>query len=68
VLSVGIDSDVLFPTYQQRDIVEGVRSHGGRARYAEVTSPDGHDGFLLATDQVAAILTPFLDEVEKADA
>jgi homoserine O-acetyltransferase len=68
VLSVGIDSDVLFPTYQQRDIVEGVRSHGGRARYAEVTSPDGHDGFLLATDQVAAILTPFLDEVEKSDA
>jgi homoserine O-acetyltransferase len=68
VLALGIDSDALFPTYQQRDIVEGVRSHGGRARYREVTSPDGHDGFLLATGQVTAAVAPFLDEVEKSDA
>jgi homoserine O-acetyltransferase len=68
VLSVGVDSDALFPTYQQRDLVEGIRSHGGDARYAEISSPDGHDGFLLATDQVAAALAPFLDEVEKSDA
>jgi homoserine O-acetyltransferase len=68
VLALGIDSDALFPTYQQRDIVEGVCSHGGQARYVEITSPDGHDGFLLATDQVAAALAPFLEEVEKSDA
>jgi homoserine O-acetyltransferase len=68
VLAMGVDSDRLYPTYQQRDIVEGVRSHGGQARYVEINSPDGHDGFLLATDQVAAALTPFLDEVEKSDA
>ena len=68
VLAIGVDSDALFPTYQQRDIVEGVRSHGGRAHYVEVGSPDGHDGFLLASDQIAAALTPFLEEVEKSDA
>lgn len=68
VLAVAVDSDVLFPPYQQRDIVEGIRSHGGRARYAQIASPDGHDGFLLATGRLAAELTPFLDEVEKSDA
>jgi homoserine O-acetyltransferase len=68
VLAVGVDSDALFPPYQQRDIVDGVRAHGGDARYAHITSPDGHDAFLLAIDQVAAALTPFLDEVEKSDA
>ena len=67
VLAMGIDSDALYPTYQQRDIVEAVRAHGGDARYVEISSPDGHDAFLLATDQVAAALVPFLDEVEKSD-
>jgi homoserine O-acetyltransferase/O-succinyltransferase len=68
VLAMGIDSDGLFPPYLQRDIVEGIRSHGRQARYVEINSPDGHDGFLLATDQVAAALGPFLEEVEKSDA
>jgi homoserine O-acetyltransferase len=68
VLSMGVDSDALYPTYLQRDIAEGIRSYGRPARYVEINSPDGHDGFLLATDQVAATLGPFLEEVEKSDA
>ena len=30
-----------------------------------IDSPDGHDGFLLETDQVGVPLTAFLAEVEK---
>jgi homoserine O-acetyltransferase len=67
MLAVAVNSDNLFLPYQQRDLVDGVRAHGGRARFVEVDSPDGHDGFLLASDQIAAALTPFLAEVEKSD-
>jgi homoserine O-acetyltransferase len=67
MLAVAVNSDTLFLPYQQRDLVDGVRAHGGRARFVEVDSPDGHDGFLLASDQIAAALTPFLAEVEKSD-
>src|SRR5205085_978934 len=67
VLVFSVDSDVLYPPYQQRDIVEGVRAHGVDARYVAINSPDGHDAFLLATDQITAALAPFLHEVEKTD-
>jgi homoserine acetyltransferase len=36
--------------------------------HALIDSADGHDAFLLATDQVADALVPFLDHVEKHDA
>jgi homoserine O-acetyltransferase/O-succinyltransferase len=68
VLAMSIDSDALYLPYQQQDIVDGVRAHGGHAELVTINSPDGHDAFLLATDQIAAALTPFLDEVHKTDA
>lgn len=62
VLSIGVSSDLLYPSYQQRQIVDVL---GGRvpARYVEVDSPDGHDAFLIETDQVSAPIATFLDEV-----
>lgn len=65
VLVVGIDSDVLYPTYQSRQIVAGIVGSGGRCEYAEITSPHGHDAFLIDTDQVGHHLRTFLDRLEK---
>jgi homoserine O-acetyltransferase len=66
VLVMSIDSDALYPPYQQHEIADGVRASGERAELVTLHTPDGHDAFLLATDQIAGALTPFLDEVHKS--
>ena len=63
-LVIGVDSDTLYPTYQQRAIVDAL----DRAQYVEITSPHGHDAFLLEFDQVGAAVSEFLTTVEKAEA
>jgi homoserine O-acetyltransferase len=66
-LTMSIDSDALFYPYQQQQIHDGIVDAGGQCEHVTIESPDGHDGFLLATDEIAAALRPFLDEVEKTD-
>lgn len=66
-LVLGIDSDVLYPTYQQRDLVGRLVESGGRASYVEIESPFGHDGFLLEDEQVGASLRCFLDDLDQHD-
>jgi homoserine O-acetyltransferase len=62
---MGISSDILYPAYQSREIVEYVAAAGGDAKYVELDSPHGHDAFLLEFDQVGDALTEFLKRVEK---
>jgi homoserine O-acetyltransferase len=61
VLSMGITSDILYPSYQQRELVAGIEAAGGTATYHEIDSQHGHDAFLIDHDQVAAALVPFLE-------
>ena len=61
VLSVGISSDMLYPTYQQRQLVELLASIGNPAGYAEIESPHGHDSFLISLDRLADPVADFLD-------
>jgi len=44
-----------------------VSSLGGDATHVQITSPDGHDAFLLETDAVGDALLPFLSQIEKGD-
>jgi len=60
-LSVGISSDMLYPSYQQRQIVEMLGSVGSEAGYVEIDSPHGHDAFLINLDQLADPIADFLD-------
>ncbi|MDZ7800530.1 MAG: hypothetical protein U5K81_07030 [Trueperaceae bacterium] len=46
-----IDSDVLYPEREPRELVE----HLPRARYATLRSPHGHDAFLIEFPQIAAL-------------
>lgn len=64
-LTMSITSDALYPAYQQAEIRDAIRARGVRTEHVLIKSPDGHDAFLLATDQVGGALTTFLDEVEK---
>ena len=62
VLAVGISSDWLYPAAQVRALADAITEAGGRARYAEIASPDGHDAFLKEWDILDALLRPFLDD------
>ena len=60
-LAVGISSDILYPTYQQRQIRELVAGNGVRADYVEIESPHGHDAFLVDVPQMGEVLTKWFD-------
>ncbi len=62
VLAVGIDTDWLYPAQQMRALADGINAAGGRARYVEIHSLEGHDAFLKEWDQMDAALRPFLAE------
>jgi homoserine O-acetyltransferase len=61
-LCVGIDSDVLYPVEEQKEIAAAIP----RATYAEIRSQCGHDGFLVEHEQLGALLGELLAEVEAA--
>jgi homoserine O-acetyltransferase len=64
-LSIGVSSDMLYPTYQQRQIHELVAANGVPSAYVEIDSPHGHDGFLIETDLVGRSIARFLDAATK---
>jgi homoserine O-acetyltransferase len=64
VLAVGVSSDILYPSYQSKEIADLARAAGLRAEYAQIESAHGHDAFLLEVDQVAEILTKFFESLE----
>ena len=65
-LVMGISSDILYPTYQQRQIEATIAANGTPVQYVEIDSPHGHDAFLINFDQVAPPIQQFLELVGKA--
>ena len=65
-LTIGISSDILYPSYQQRQIRDLLVSQGTPCEYVEIDSPHGHDAFLINLDQLSAPLADFIDSVAKA--
>ncbi|MEU9851526.1 homoserine O-acetyltransferase [Streptomyces sp. NPDC047985] len=59
-LVAGVDTDRLYPLSQQEELAVGIPS-ADRARV--VASPYGHDGFLIETAQMAALVRELLDDV-----
>ncbi|KAE9039884.1 hypothetical protein PR003_g7855 [Phytophthora rubi] len=57
-LIVGIDSDVLYPLSEQQQIADNLQN----AQFAALSSPHGHDGFLLGQEEISALTKRFLAE------
>lgn len=68
VLLASVNSDSLYPPYQQQRLVERFSSLGVPADYFVIDSPDGHDGFLLASEQIGGPLERFLADPSGATA
>ena len=64
MLSIGVTSDLLYPSYQSCEIAELAAMAGVRAEYAEIDSPHGHDAFLIEVDKVSDLVTKFLSTIE----
>jgi homoserine O-acetyltransferase/O-succinyltransferase len=62
VLTLAIDSDTLYPPYQQELLRDELAARGQLFDHVTISSPHGHDGFLLEPDQVGPPITALLDK------
>lgn len=60
-LVLGVNSDILYPEYQQRALVEGMI--GADASYRMIDSPHGHDAFLIEMAQLGTMLDDLFTEL-----
>lgn len=56
-LVVGLTTDIIFTPEEMRKLALMIPN----ARYEEIVSPFGHDGFLVEADQLNALLKPFIE-------
>lgn len=56
-LVIGISTDLLFPVEEQKFLA----NHIAGAKYAEISSFYGHDGFLIETKRITEEITDFLN-------
>ncbi|MYV70044.1 homoserine O-acetyltransferase, partial [Streptomyces sp. SID2131] len=56
-LVAAVDSDRLYPPSQQAELAAGIPGAGA---LRVIGSPYGHDGFLVETEQVAALVRELL--------
>lgn len=59
-LVLSFSSDWLFPTASSLELVRALQVVGAEVSYAEITSPYGHDAFLLEPERQHAYIAPFL--------
>ena len=57
---VSFDTDWLYPTAQSRAIVHALNAGGARASFVELSSPFGHDAFLLDSPELERVVAGFL--------
>jgi homoserine O-acetyltransferase/O-succinyltransferase len=55
-------TDWLFPTVQSRELVDALVAARRHVSYAELSSPYGHDSFLLEVEPLEDLLRPFLEQ------
>jgi len=57
---ISFDTDWLYPTSESRTIVHALNAAGAAVSFVELSSPFGHDSFLLKNPEMNAIVDGFL--------
>jgi homoserine O-acetyltransferase len=57
---VSFDTDWLYPTAESRIIVHALNAGGAQASFVELSSPFGHDAFLLEAPELNRVVDGFL--------
>jgi len=58
-LVVGVDTDLLYPLAEQRELADALP----RGRLAAIEAPDGHDGFLIEHRRLNQIVTEWFTQL-----
>ncbi|MDR6144503.1 homoserine O-acetyltransferase [Sphingomonas sp. SORGH_AS870] len=57
---VSFDTDWLYPTAESRAVVQALNAAGAAASFVELSSPYGHDAFLLEAPEMNRVIDGFL--------
>jgi len=57
---ISFDTDWLYPTRESRNIVHALHAAGREASFVELSSPFGHDSFLLDAPEMNRVIDGFL--------
>ena len=60
-LVIGVQSDILFPCWQQREVADLLRASGTRVTHVELDAPHGHDTFLIDLERVGGAVRAHLE-------
>jgi homoserine O-acetyltransferase len=61
-LILGVQTDVLFPVWQQKEIADCLKQAGNKhVKYYELDAKFGHDSFLLLNDEVGGAIKGHLE-------
>ena len=59
VLVIGVESDILFPVWQQQELADSLNEIGTRADFVSIPSLQGHDAFLVDEEHFAPVIRKF---------
>lgn len=59
-LVIGVDSDILFPLHQQRELAEALTQAGCDVQFERLPSIQGHDSFLVDMDRFRPVIGNWL--------
>jgi homoserine O-acetyltransferase len=62
---ISFDTDWLYPTAESRIIVHALNAGGAEASFVELSSPFGHDAFLLEAPELNRVVNGFLKAGER---
>jgi homoserine O-acetyltransferase len=60
-LVIGVETDILFPLHQQRDLAEGLSAVCPDTQLVELDSQRGHDSFLVDMDAFRPVICDFFE-------
>lgn len=61
-LVIGVLSDILFPSWQQRDLARMLANAGTPVTHVEIDAPYGHDTFLIDVPRVGGAIREHLEQ------
>jgi homoserine O-acetyltransferase len=60
---IGVETDILFPAYQQNEIADALRENGIDTSFSNLESLMGHDAFLVDYEHFNPHITAYFDRV-----
>ena len=60
-LVIGVETDILFPIDQQRELAEGIAAAGADVEFVALASIQGHDSFLVDMDSFRPVIAKYFE-------